>query len=278
VEITVAESLGVEARAGYYDQAGALRDMMQNHLMQLLALTAMEVPATFEADAIRNEKVKVLRSIIPPGPRDAVFGQYTRGQLNGQSVPGYREEPGVVPHSRTETFVSMRLAVNNWRWQGVPFYLRTGKRLAQRLTQITVTFLAPPVSLFQPYDDCHIHANALVLTLQPDEGFDLCFEVKSPGQGISMQTQRLHFRYAEAFGPLPDGYETLLFDILTGDQTLFVRADEVEAAWCLYAPLFEEMMPIHLYEAGGWGPQETDHLFGAEGMSQREHAQHIATR
>ena len=267
VQITVAESLGVEARAGYYDKAGALRDMVQSHLTQLLTLTAMEVPATFEADALRDEKVKVLRSIAPLPHEDVVFGQYAYGRLNGQELPGYRDEPGVGPDSHTETFVALRLEVANWRWQGVPFYLRTGKRLPRRLTQITVTFRCPPVSLFHPYDRCQIHANALVLTLQPDEGFDLCFEVKTPGEDITMQTQNLHFRYAEAFGPLPDGYETLLFDVLTGDQTLFVRADEVEAAWRLYAPLLEKKLPVRPYEAARWGPKEANQLL-AEGGHQ----------
>jgi glucose-6-phosphate 1-dehydrogenase len=259
VQITVAESLGLEGRAGYYEQAGALRDMVQNHLTQLLTLTAMEVPAAFDAESIRHEKVKVLRSIAPLRPSDAVFGRYARGRLEG------REEPGVAPDSTTETFVALRLQIANWRWQGVPFYLRTGKRLARHITQIVATFRCPPVAIFQPFDRCEIRSNAVALTLQPDEGFDLRFEVKAPGQPFTLQTQRLHFRYAEAFGPLPEAYETLLLDILAGDQTLFVRADEVEAAWRLYTPLLQARPPVSPYAAGTWGPPAADHLLAREG-------------
>lgn len=261
VEITVAETLGVEKRADYYEKAGALRDMVQNHLTQLLTLTAMEVPAAFDADAIRNEKVKVLRSIAPIRPEGVVLGQYGPGKVNGKEVPGYQKEPGVAPDTQTETFVCLRLEVANWRWQGVPFYLRTGKRLPRRVSRIAVNFRCPPVTFFQPFHSCTIHSNALVITLQPDEGFDLHFEVKAPGQPISLQTQRLHFRYEEAFAPLPDGYETLLLDVLAGDQTLFVRDDEVEASWRLYTPLLELRRPVHPYAAGSWGPTEADYLW-----------------
>lgn len=266
VQITVAESIGVEGRAGYYEEAGALRDMVQNHLTQLLTLTAMEIPAAFEAEAIRHEKAKVLRSVVPIRADDLVLGQYARGQINSHEVPGYREEPGVASDSHTETFVALRLEIANWRWQGVPFYIRTGKRMGRRLTQIAVTFRCPPVSVFQPFDRCQIHSNVLVITLQPDEGFDLCFEVKMPGEPLTLQTQRLHFRYAEAFARLPDAYETLLLDIMRGDQTLFVRADEVEAAWRLYTPLLEHRLPVHPYPAGTWGPSEADQLLAQEGQ------------
>ncbi len=255
VEITVAETVGVEKRAGYYDHAGALRDMAQNHLTQLLTLISMEAPVAFDADAIRDEKVKVLRATLPLDRSEVVFGQYE----------GYRNEPGVAPDSNTETFVALGLHIENWRWQGVPFFLRTGKKLARRLTQIVVRFRRPPVALFEPYPDCRVHANALILRLQPDEGFELCFEVKSPVEGITMETQRLHFRYDEAFGPLPDAYETLLLDVVTNDQTLFVRADEVEASWRLYDPLLEERPPVHPYEPGSWGPPEADHLLERTG-------------
>lgn len=265
VEITVAEELGVEKRTGYYDQAGALRDMVQNHLTQLLTLTAMEVPAAFEAEAIRAEKIKVLRQVARIQPEAVVFGQYTRGKVDRQEVPSYREEPGVASDSTTETFVALRLEVANWRWQGVPFYLRTGKRLARRLTRIVVTFRCPPVSVLRPLGACEIHPNVLVMTLQPDEGFDLTFEVKAPGQPTSLQTQPMRFRYAEAFGPLPDAYETLLLDVIAGDQTLFVHADEVEAAWRLYTPPLDQRPPVHPYAAGTWGPPEADRLSGGEG-------------
>ncbi len=250
VDIVVAEELGVESRAGYYDRVGALRDMVQNHLTQLLCLTAMEIPATLDPNSVRDEKVKVLRSIPPLRSEQAVFGQYA----------GYREEEGVSPHSETETYAAIRLEIANWRWQGVPFLLRTGKRLARRLTQISVRFRCPPVQLFNPYKCSEITSNKLVITLQPREGFDLHFEVKSPGQQILLQTQRLQFRYAEAFGPLPDAYETLLLDIVTGDQTLFVRGDETEGAWKIYSPFLDKSPKPHLYKAGGWGPEATTDL------------------
>jgi glucose-6-phosphate 1-dehydrogenase len=266
VQITVAEDVGIEGRAAYYTRAGALRDMVQNHLTQLLTLIAMEVPGAFEADAIRNEKVKVLRAITPLRAEDVVFGQYTRGRLNGREVPGYLEEPGVAAESPIETFAALRLDVATWRWQGVPFYLRTGKRLPQRVTKIVITFRCPPVSIFDPAGSpCAIHANALVITIQPDEGFDLSFEVKAPGQPVILKTQRLHFRYAEAFAPLADGYETLLLDILTGDQTLFVRADEVEASWRVYTPILEHRPPAQAYPVGTWGPGAADALLTKRG-------------
>ena len=265
VQITVSEDLGVGTRAGYYDQSGALRDMVQNHLTQLLTLTAMEAPAAFEADAIRDEKVKVLRSIKKIRARDVIFGQYDATQNNGHSTLGYHEEDGVAKGSKTETFVGLRLHIDNWRWEGVPFYLRTGKRLRKRVTQIIVNFKMPPVSLFQTFEGCHLHSNTLVVTLQPDEGFVLYFDVKQPGQGMNLQRQALKFRYADKFGPLPDGYETLLNDVITNDQTLFVRADEVEAAWRLYEPLLDLPIPRYSYESGDWGPQEVHQLLAEYG-------------
>ena len=264
VEITVAEDIGVGGRANYYMQAGALRDMVQNHLTQLLSLIAMDVPVSFEADAIRNEKVKVLRSIMPIRPKDVILGQYGRGRINGEDVSGFKEEPGVTPESTTETYIALRLAIDSWRWQGVPFYLRTGKRLPRRLTQIAVTFRSAPVCFFQSFEGCEVHSNVLVITLQPDEGFDLSFEVKKPSLPVQLLTERLHFRYSEAFGPLPDAYQTLLLDVLTGDQTLFVHADEVEASWRLYSSLLEEKPDVHEYASGSWGPQEADQLFDGE--------------
>ena len=260
VEITVAEDLGLEGRAGYYDRAGALRDMVQNHLTQLLSLVAMEVPAAYDADAIRNEKVKVLRSITPVRPDQAVFGQYEAGAIQGAPVPAYRQEQGVPADSTTETFVALRLRIENWRWQGVPFYLRTGKRLAQRVTQVVVNFHRPPVTFFPDLDPEDVHSNELVMTLQPNEGFDLVFEVKPPGHGMATRTERMRFRYAEQFGNLPDAYQTLLLDVLEGDATLFVRADEVEASWQLYADLLAHPPPPKTYPAGSWGPSAADQL------------------
>ena len=259
VQITVAENQGVEHRTAYYDQTGALRDMVQNHLTQLLTLTAMELPVAFEADAIRDEKAKVLRSIPPVQPSQVIFGQYTRGSVLDRVIPGYREDPEVPPGSGTETFVALKLFIENWRWQGVPFYLVTGKALPERFTSIAVTFLCPPVSVLQPFNCCNMTSNVLVFTIQPDEGFDLHFEVKMPGLPLNLNTQRLRFRYSEAFAPLADAYQTLLLDIMTGDQTLFVRTDEVEGAWRLFAPLLAKgAIPVHPYPAGTWGPPEAE--------------------
>ncbi len=254
VQITVAESAPVGHRGGYYDQTGALKDMVQNHLTQLLALTAMESPVAFEADAIRNEKAKVLQAINPVRPENAVYGQYSAGLVKGQQAPAYRDEPQVPKDSTTETFVALKLKIDNWRWQGIPFYLITGKGLPTRLTQIAVTFSCPPVPFFQPYGIGSCSPNVLVFTLQPDEGFDLLFEVKQPVEPLNLKTQRLRYRYAEAFGALRDAYETLLLDVMAGDQTLFVRADEVELAWRLYARVLESPPTTLFYPAGIWGP------------------------
>jgi glucose-6-phosphate 1-dehydrogenase len=260
VEITVAEEIGVEHRASYYDHSGALRDMVQSHLTQLLTLTAMEVPASLDADQVRNEKVKVLRALNPIRPEDVVFGQYQSGEIRGNRVPGYREEEGVRRTSRTETFVALRLWVNSWRWHGIPFILRTGKRLPAKSTRIVVRFRSPPVWFFPNGQQAGITANALTITIQPDEGFELGFEIKKPGQGIELETHRLHFRYSEAFGPLADAYQTLLTDILEGDQTLFVRGDEVEAAWRVFEPVLRHPPTVHGYPAGSWGPVQADRL------------------
>ncbi len=254
VQITVAEASGLGHRGAYYEQTGALRDMVQNHLTQLLTLVSMEVPVTFEPEAIRAEKAKVLRAVTPVRPEEVIYGQYTRGTVAGQMVPGYRELPGVSPDSATPTFIALKLAIENWRWSGVPFYLVTGKGLPSRFTQIAVTFRCPPVWLFQPLKTS-CSPNVLVFTLQPDEGFDLHFQVKAPGEPLMLKTQRLRYRYAEAFGPLPEAYETLLTDVMAGDPTLFVRADEAEAAWRIYAPLLgEPQLPALFYPAGTFGP------------------------
>ena len=268
VEITVAEALGVGSRAGYYDDAGHVRDMVQNHLTQLFCLVAMEPPAAFRADAIRGEKVKVLRSTRPLDPSaegsEVVIGQYTAGTMSGETdgekVPAYTDEEDVPDDSDTETFAALTLHVDNWRWQGVPFRLRTGKRLPEKRTQIAVHFRCAPVSLFENHQagerTSDLAPNVLVITLQPDEGFDLHFEVKRPGETLQLDTQTLSFRYEDAFGPAPEAYETLLHDLMTGDQTLFVHADEVEASWALYAPLLEGSLDVKPYPAGTWGPEE----------------------
>lgn len=255
VEITVAEDGGVDGRAGYYDGVGALRDMVQNHLTQLLALTAMEVPARFDAEGIRQEKIKVLRSIRPVLLDDVVRGRYTAA--NGAEA--YLEHDGVSPDSSTETYVALRLYVQNWRWQGVPFLLRTGKRMTSRLTEIAVFFRRPPVRLFGGANSCRISHNVLRMRLQPHEGFSLGFEVKAPGEAefgrMVLSSETLDFNYADAFGRLPDAYETLLHDLAKGDQTLFVHADEAEAAWRLYQPILEADIALEPYASGSWGPE-----------------------
>ena len=264
VQITVAESLGVEGRAGYFERAGIIRDIVQNHLLQVLSLVAMEAPVAMDASAIRDEKVKVLRSIYPVTADRVVRGRYVAGELAGVRVPGYLEEEGVAPDSMTETFAALRVEVDNWRWKGVPFYLRAGKRLPRKLTQVAVSFREPPVCLFDTDEACQVHANVLFITLQPDEGFDLWFDVKTPGEGFELHTQSLRFRYAEVFGELPGAYETLLADVLCGDQTLFVRADEVEEAWRILEPILDLSDPPEDYPAGSWGPKAADGLIGGD--------------
>ena len=262
VQITVAEALGIEDRAGYYESNGALRDMVQNHLTQLLTLTAMEVPAAFEADSIRFEKVKVLRSVVPLAEEAVVFGQYATEEAGGARRAGYRQESGVSPRSNTETYVALRLHIENWRWQGVPFYLRTGKALGRRVSEIAIKFRRPPVALFKEAARAESLSNVLVIALQPDDGFDLSFTVKSPGTPFALQSQRMRFRYAQAFGEvLGGGYETLLLEVVHGDQTLFVHSSETEAAWELFGPLLDKRQRIHFYPAGSWGPAAADALW-----------------
>lgn len=265
VQITVAEEVGIGTRARYYDRVGAVRDMIQNHLTQLLTLIAMEAPVAFEADAIRDEKVKVLHSIRAIDVDALVRGQYTHGVVRDEEVPGYREEPGAAFDSQTETYAALKLTVDNWRWYSVPFYLRTGKRLPKKLTQIAVVFREPPVCLFEPYEKCEIEQNVLLITIQPNEGFDLRFMVKEPGSPLTLRPHTLRFRYGEVFDGLPDAYETLLLDVLQGDQTLFVRSDEVEAAWRLYTPVLEAPSAVAVYQAGSWGPDEASELLEREG-------------
>ncbi len=274
IQITVAEEIGIGDRAEYYDAAGALRDMVQNHVAQLLALVGMEVPATFAADAVRYEKIKLLNSVHPIRPENVVFGQYSRGMVGDSAVPGYLEEEGVDPASDTETFVALKLQLDTWRWQGVPFYIRSGKRLPRRLTQIAVVFQAPPVCLFESMGVRQTNSNVLYLTLQPDEGFALMVDVKVPGEPFELATLPLDFFYRQVFGPIPDAYQTLLLDVLTGDQTLFVHADEAEASWARFEPLLEGERPVHLYRAGTWGPDEADALLARAGHTWREPVRH----
>jgi glucose-6-phosphate 1-dehydrogenase len=273
VEITVAEDLGIGGRAGFYEHAGVIRDMVQNHLTQLLALVAMEPPNVFDADRIRDEKVKVVAAVAPIDPDDLVYGQYGSGMVDGSPVPGYHQEEGVAPDSGTPTFAAIRIFVDTWRWQGVPFLLRTGKRLPERSTKIAVTFREPALCVFHGRrDDCVHEPDVLLIILEPDEGFSLRFNVKSPHEDSTIDTQSLHFRYSDVYEKLRDAYQTLILDILEGDQTLFVRADEVEASWQVYDPVLEQLPKPVLYTAGTWGPEEMNQgvpLGGEEWMRRR---------
>ncbi len=271
VQITVAESLGVEHRAKYYEEAGALRDMLQNHLLQLMTLIAMEPPVAFEADAVRNEKVKVLRAIHIPSPQDVqhltVRGQYGAGEIGQEKVPGYRHEPDVAPASTRETFVALKLKVENWRWADVPFYLRTGKRLQQRASEISVQFQRAPQRLFPR--EARLKPNVLRLRIQPDEGMTLSVGAKVPGLRIELRDVDMAFNY-DSFGKRgTDAYERLLHDALSGDNTLFTRKDEVEAAWRIVDAIGrgwqqEESGP-EIYPAGSWGPESADELLHHDG-------------
>jgi glucose-6-phosphate 1-dehydrogenase len=275
VQITVAEKVGVESRGGYYDQSGALRDMVQNHMMHILCLAAMEPPVSLAADAIRNEKVKVLQSLRPISPDCAangvVRGQYVAGTVDGRAVPGYRQSPGVQAGSATETFVAFKAYVDNWRWSGVPFYLRTGKCLPARRTEVSIHFKSVPQVLFNAPPLGPAAPNVLAVRVQPDEGITMEFQVKVPGVAMRIQRLRMHFDYAEAFGrPPPDAYERLLLDAAVGDATLFTRDDEVEAAWRFVSPILEGCAlqargSLHPYPAGTWGPKAAEALIAADG-------------
>jgi len=267
VEITVAETVGVEHRGGYYDGVGVLRDMFQNHLMQLVALVAMEPPASFTAEALRNEKVKVLSSIQPYEKREVALNT-VRAQYKG-----YREEPGIRPDSTTPTFGALRFQIGNWRWQGVPFYLRSGKYLKQQVSQIVIEFKRPPQLLFLQTQGI-MTPNQLILYLHPDEGLHWHFEAKVPDTVADMRSVDMEFHYADSFGqtPIPEAYERLLLDALTGDASLFTRADEVEMAWGLIDPIAQawesdQTPPLAVYEQGAWGPSEADALLAADGRS-----------
>ncbi|MFK8054502.1 MAG: glucose-6-phosphate dehydrogenase [Saprospiraceae bacterium] len=264
VEITVAEKLGVEDRAGYYDKSGALRDMIQNHLTQLLTVVAMDVPAGFNADAIRAEKLKVLKAVRPIKNEDLVYAQYLEGKEKGKHVPGYLDEDGVAHGSSTPTYVAARLFIDNWRWQGIPFLLRTGKRLKTKLTEIAIVFQCAPVSLFEGGADGDpktgkggVPQDILRINIAPEQSVELNFNVKKPGPGMVLQRQRLTFDYDEVFGKLPDAYTALLYDVMEGDRTLFVGADEVEASWEIYDPVLSRKVKMHTYPSGSWGPKET---------------------
>ena len=271
VQITVAEDMGLEGRASYYDESGALRDIVQNHLLQLVSLTAMEPPISFQADAVRDEKVKVLRAIRPVREdevaRYAVRGQYGRGSIGGAAVPSYRKEETGNPHSNTDTFVAMRLDIQNWRWAGTPFYVRTGKRLPRRVTEIAVQFKQPPHQGFANTADT-LEPNLLVIRIQPDEGTTLKFGAKVPAPGMRLRAVNMDFLYGASFvAQSPEAYERLLLDVMRGDQTLFARRDEVETAWSLLSGVlkdWENAPDIPLYPAGSWGPEQADQLMAQD--------------
>jgi glucose-6-phosphate 1-dehydrogenase len=269
VQITVAEDIGVEGRGKFYEQVGITRDIVQNHALQILTLVAMEPPSSWGADAVRDEKVKVLRTLRPLRGNDVlertVRGQYTPGTVRGDKVPGYRDEPDVAKGSKTETYVAMSLSLDSWRWGGVPFYLRAGKRLAKRLAEVVLHFKPLPHGLFQGTRGASDEPNALVMRIQPDEGISLRFATKVPGVGIAIREVAMDFRYGAAFGSsTPEAYERLMLDAMRGDATLFTRADEVEAQWGFIDPILDGWRaleaPVAGYEAGSWGPKEADAL------------------
>jgi glucose-6-phosphate 1-dehydrogenase len=277
VQITVAETVGVGHRAGYYETAGVIRDMFQNHLLQLLCITAMEPPATFEADAVRSEKVKVLQSIRPIDPARiqewAVRGQYGPGVVQGRQVPGYRQEGSIGPHSGTPTYAAVKFAVDNWRWAGVPFYVRSGKRLETRVSEIAIEFKRVPHMLFRAGSG-DLNPNVLRLRIQPNEAVSLKFEAKIPGTVLQVESVYMDFPFSKLGAPIQGGYERLLLDVTHGDQTLFARRDEVENAWRVVSPIleaWERMPPVELpnYAAGTWGPDAADRFLAADGRRWR---------
>ncbi len=279
VQITVAEEVGVGTRGGYYEQAGCLRDMIQNHTMQLVALTAMEPPVSLEAEAIRDEKVKLLRAIQPlalGAGGDVARAQYGSGMIGGKMVKGYLEEEGINAQSRTETYAAIRLSINNWRWQGVPFYLRSGKRMARRVTEIAINFKRPPGTLFNEDGRFDLAANTLSFQIQPDEGLSMVLNTKIPGLETRTQPVKMNFRYATTFGSnTPEAYERLVLDAMIGDGTLFIRGDEALASWKLYTPILEAWTAagregMDTYAAGSWGPPSADALLDARGNAWRQ--------
>jgi glucose-6-phosphate 1-dehydrogenase len=272
VEITAAESIGIEGRGPFYEKAGALRDVLQNHVMEVLSFVAMEPPDSFESGAVRTEKLKVWRAIQPIPVEDTVRGQYGPGTVDGDKVIGYRQEDRVDPNSSTETYAAMKLQIENWRWAGVPIYIRAGKRLAKRVTEVTVTFKQPPLHLFKSNDPTgQVKANTLKMRIQPDEGITLTFGAKIPGPTTNVKRVEMHFSYAEAFGKSSaNGYERLLLDAMLGDGTLFAHRDGVEATWALMTPILEawaKTKPTDFpnYEAGTWGPVASDALLKKDG-------------
>jgi glucose-6-phosphate 1-dehydrogenase len=285
IEITSAENIGVEERGGYYDAAGALRDMVQNHLLQMTGLTAMEPPSSLDADAIRNEVLKVFQSFQPITEEDVekqvIRGQYTASKIRGECVTGYRYEKGVDVHSRTETYVAMKFFINNWRWGGVPFYIRTGKRLPTRVTEVVIHFKQTPHHLFQRVVG-KLSGNQLIIRIQPDEGILLKFDMKEPGAGFKVKNVNMDFHYRDlADIRVPSAYERLLYDVMLGDSTLFSRDDEVETAWKFIEPIQKAWknnpaIKVYGYPAGTWGPEPSNSLIEGEGLTWRYPCRNMA--
>jgi len=280
VQITAAETVGVERRAAYYEGAGALRDMVQNHLMQLLALVAMEPPMAFAAENVRDRKLDVIVSAQPlleenGSGANFVRAQYGAGWVSGAEVPAYRREDGVNPRSTTETYVALRILLDSWRWAGVPFYIRTGKRLPKRTTEIAIQFRRPPLHIFRSVSPTAIASNLLIINVQPDEGISIRFEAKLPATRMQLAPVMMNFRYGSAFGtPVPEAYETLLLDAMLGDPTLFARHDFVESSWALITPVLERwrasgQQDVPAYEAGEWGPRDADDMLAKDGRRWR---------
>jgi len=279
VQITVAETVGVEGRGEFYDSTGALRDIVQNHGLQLMAMFAMEPPVEFAAEDLRDEKLKVLRAVKPMTADDVaantIRGQYVSGWVEGERLPSYRDAPEVEPDSQTETFAALKLAIDSWRWAGVPFYLRTGKAMPSRVTEIAVQFKRAPLALFQRAGVPAVEPNVLAIRVQPDEGILLRFGAKVPGQGLQIRTVNMDFRYGSSFAvDSPDAYETLLLDAMIGDPSLFTRDDEVEQAWTILQPILAAWAsgtggPLHFYAAGTWGPPAADELLERDGRAWR---------
>jgi glucose-6-phosphate 1-dehydrogenase len=275
VQITVAETVGVENRANFFEQSGTLRDMIQNHMLQILCLVAMEPPISFDADEVRNKKVDVLRAIRPIHAgnvhQSVVRGQYDKGFVDGKAVPGYREESDVSPDSSTETYVALNLFIDNWRWQGIPFYLRTGKRLPTKVSEVSIIFRSPPHQLFPSAAVDNWQPNRIVIRIQPEEGIGTRIQVKQPGTRLLLGEADMQFRYREAFkAAAPEAYETLLLDVIRGDATLFMRADQVECAWNVVSPIltaWESVPPGEFpdYAAGSWGPESADRMIARNG-------------
>jgi glucose-6-phosphate 1-dehydrogenase len=285
IEITSSENIGVEDRGGYYDSSGALRDMVQNHLLQMVGMTAMEPPSSLDSNAIRNEVLKVFQSLQPireeDVPKQVIRGQYTASLIRGECVTGYRHEKGVDINSRTETYVAIKFFINNWRWGGVPFYIRTGKRLPTRVTEIVIHFKPTPHHLFRR-DLGKISANQLIIRIQPDEGILLKFDMKEPGAGFNVKNVNMDFHYKDLTNiRVPSAYERLLYDVMIGDSTLFSRDDEVETAWKFLEPIRKAWannpsIKVFGYPAGTWGPEHANDLIDGEGLTWRYPCKNLA--